>query len=485
MLVCRAMKTKSQKRFPLFVLAACFSLILVDQTAAQIFTTLYNFTGGTDGANPYSGLILSSNTLYGTALYGGNAGQGTVFKINTDGGGFTILHSFAAGGYGYNSSHQYVYTNSDGAYPDASLILSGNTLYGTATGGGSEGDGTVFAVNTDGTGFTNLHTFIGSDGYSPQAGLVLSSNTLYGVTTFNSTIFSMSPDGTGFTNLHTFTGSDGTGPDGTLILSGNTLYGTASSGGSSDSGTIFAMNTDGTGFTNLYSFTAVSSPVYSNSDGAYPYGGLILSGNTLYGTAANGGSAGNGTIFAVNTDGTGFTNLHNFSPTDNYTNTDGTNPQNSLLLFGNTLYGTAYYGGREGYGTVFALNTDGSGFTNLYNFAEVPPSGPYTNSAGTYPSDNLILSGNTLFGTANYGGSSGDGTVFSLSLPPPYLTIIHSVKSVILTWPNYAPGVILQFATNLVTPDWSTNLPTPVLVSGQNTVTNPISGSERFFRLNQ
>src|SRR5437667_5688668 len=71
-------------------------------------------------------------------------------------------------------------------------------------------------------------------------------------------------------------------------------------------------------FTTLHSFTATStnsSGVYTNREGAGPYGGLILAGNTLYGTAANGGSSGSGTVFKVNTDGTGFTNLHSFTPT--------------------------------------------------------------------------------------------------------------------------------------------------------------------------
>src|SRR6266478_1140762 len=76
-------------------------------------------------------------------------------------------------------------SNSDGAFPDAGLTTnsSGNTLYGTAAYGGSSGNGTVFAVNADGTGFTNLHSFTGySDGANPFAGLILSGNTLYGTT---------------------------------------------------------------------------------------------------------------------------------------------------------------------------------------------------------------------------------------------------------------------------------------------------------------
>src|SRR6266851_4968597 len=107
-------------------------------------------------------------------------------------------------------------------------------------------------------------------------------------------------------NLHSFTAlpygtnSDGANPGTGLILSGNTLYGTAGNGGSGGVGTVFALNTDGTGFTNLHSFSG-------DSEGAYPYGGLILTNNTLYGTASREGISGGGTVFAVQTDGTGFT----------------------------------------------------------------------------------------------------------------------------------------------------------------------------------
>ena len=99
----------------------------------------------------------------------------------------------------------------------------------------------------------------------------------------------------------------------------------------------------------------------------------------------------------------------------------------------------------------------------------------------------MILSGNTLYGTANGGGSSGNGTVFSLTLPgPPQLTIIPSGPYVILTWPTNAAGFTLQSTTNLVSPAvWTTNSPAPVVVNGQNTVTNPISGAQQFYRLSQ
>src|SRR5450759_4183321 len=135
---------------------------------------------------------------------------------------------------------------------------------------------------------------------------------------------------------------DGTDPQAGLILSGNTLYGTASAGGSGNAGTVFAVHTNGTGFTSLHSFTATDYYTGTNSDGANPYAGLILSGNTLYGTASAGGSGNAGTVFAVHTNGTGFTNLHSLTATDfnTGTNSDGAYP-NALILSGNTLYGTA------------------------------------------------------------------------------------------------------------------------------------------------
>src|SRR5205807_1880794 len=167
-----------------FLLAVSLLLIPVGWVTAQTFTTLHSFTGGSDGARPDAGLILSGNTLYGTTA-GNYYGYGTVFAVNTDGTGFRFLHNFTD-------------NEGGGDTPVAGLVLSGNTLYGTAGGSVYRGVlGTVFAVNTDGTGFTILHSFTyGSDGAFPSAGLILSGNTLYGTaygggTTNNGTVFSL------------------------------------------------------------------------------------------------------------------------------------------------------------------------------------------------------------------------------------------------------------------------------------------------------
>jgi len=436
------------------------------------------FFTNSDGFGPRAGLIASGSALFGTAAEGGSADNGSVFRINTDGTAFTNLHSFASG----SGSFPRI-ANQDGAWPVAGLLLAGNTLYGTTETGGNSGNGTIFSVNTGGTGCTNLYSFsalsgsfaTNQDGASPQAALILAGSTLYGTAQYGGdsgagTVFAINTNGSGFTNLYSFSGgSDGGFPAAELILVGNTLYGTAEYGGDSGAGTVFAITTNGSGFNTLYSFT-------DGNDGAVPQAGLILAGNMLYGTASQGGSSGNGTIFAVNTNGTGFTNLYTFTD-----GSDGADPVAELILSGKTLYGTAEDGGSLDYGTLFEVNTDGTGFATLHSFAGY-------STDGSYPISGLALSGNVLYGTTQSGGSSDNGTLFSLPLvvsSSPQLTFSLSGTNFILTWPGSVTGFTLQSSPSLSSPAWSAVSPGPVIVNGHNTVTNPMSGTQNYYRLSQ
>ena len=200
-----------------------------------------------------------------------------------------------------------------------------------------------------------------------------------------------------------------------------------------------------------------------------------MSGSTLYGTTYGGGVTGNGAVFAVNTNGLGFTNLYSFVGGN-----DGSGPHAGLALSGNTLYGTTSGGGTATNGTLFAINTDGSGYASLYSFSG--------GSDGSDPQADLIVSGNTLYGTASAGGDSGNGVVFSFTLPSarPRLTITDAGVNVLLTWPTNAAGYALYSTTNLgAAAAWSAVSPLPLVVNGQNTVTNLISGSHKFYRLSQ
>jgi uncharacterized repeat protein (TIGR03803 family) len=468
------MKTCVKKSLILPVLIGLGS-VLAGEVEAQTFNVLHRLAPG-EGARPSTAPVISGNRLYGATL-ALDFDYGTIFAVNTDGTGFTNLHSFNG--------------TTDGFEVDAPLCISGDVLYGTGRKGGTSGTGTVFKLHTDGSGFTVLHAFTpvvdnqghlvaNDDGASP-VGLVLSGDTLYGTATEggnsdSGTIFAINTDGTSFRTLHKFNGTDGGVPMTALTVSGNRLYGSA--------GTVFAINADGTDFRVLHPF-----------DGQSPATTLVLSGNSLYGAAGFDYELGFGTIFTLNIDGTGFKILHSF--TEGFTNSVDEYPMSvglgatSLILSRNSLYGTTAEGGRNGSGTVFRLNTDGSGFSSLHDFPLL--SRPYsTNTEGAIPIG-LILSDSTLYGTTINGGlysgmfgkyTFGSGTLFSLSLPP-LLTITPTAANQVLTWPTNFTGYTLQTATNLSAPVWTTNLPAAVVVNGQYTVTNPISGTQQFFRLVQ
>ena len=265
----------------------------------------------------------------------------------------TVLHSFS---------------DPEGSYPYGSLLRTGSLLYGMTTGDGG-GTGVLFRMNTDGTGFGTLHTFTGgsSDGRLPYGSLTESGAKLFGITysggVLNAgTIFTVNTDGTGFSLLHSFTSfpNDGGLPINSLTLAGTKLYGATYSGGSSFNGTIFSINTDGTGYSLLHNFTGGAN------GGANPLGTLVLSGTKLYGSSCNGGVGNKGTLFSVNTDGTGFSLLHTFTGGVN----DGVDPRASLTLVGSKLYGTTIFGGASDAGTLFSINTDGSGFGLLHSFSQ-------------------------------------------------------------------------------------------------------------------
>jgi uncharacterized repeat protein (TIGR03803 family) len=269
-------------------------------TTAGVLTTLYNFgsnPSGTDGGFPYSGLVVANNgSLYGTTAHGGFNGNGTVYEIST-GGGYSSLYSFSA----LNN-----YTNADGCQPWASLMqASDGTLYGTTVQGGAStfNYGTVFRITTSGA-FVAVHSFSGGvDGGRPIAGLIQASDgNMYGAATVggvngDGTIFRVTPDGS-FTILHSFSRKDGICPNAALIqASDGNLYGTTSQGGSHASGTVFRITTGGT-LATLYNFGALDRNGL-NTDGASPKGLVQTSDGKLYGTTALGGVHGAGTVFGL------------------------------------------------------------------------------------------------------------------------------------------------------------------------------------------
>ncbi|MGA2190479.1 MAG: choice-of-anchor tandem repeat GloVer-containing protein [Steroidobacteraceae bacterium] len=321
-------------------------------TAKGKLTAVLSFeysTNGTDGSQPYAGLI-QNGELYGTTDAGGTSAEGTVFKV-TPAGKLTTLHSFVK--------------NTDGANPRAGLIrgANGGDYYGTTYLGGNNGVGTAFKITPGGT-LTVLHSFNGSsDGGDPVGPLVLAANgDFYGTTywggasgagTGTGTVFKLTPGGK-LTTLFSFCAQGSSGctyganpAAGLLWATDGDLYGITNSGGLYGYGTIFKITTAGT-LTTLHSF--------DSTDGANPVAGLIqATDGNFYGTTSGGGAGGEGTVFMMTPDWT-LTTLYSFCSQTNCA--DGGVPNAGLLqATDGDFYGTTYENSAgSGGGTVFKLS---------------------------------------------------------------------------------------------------------------------------------
>jgi uncharacterized repeat protein (TIGR03803 family) len=391
-----------------FCMRACALFVLLATTAvtlpAQTFKSLDSFDN-TDAAFPWATLVQGNDgNLYGTTQNGGNTactlGCGTIFKITPNG----KLTTFSFDG-------------TNGSQPYAGLVQVANgDFYGVTTTGGAYDLGTVFKFTPNG-GLTTLYSFSANTGYAPIGGLVLASDgNFYGTTSSGGpptgackpggcgTVFRITPKGK-YTTLHHFNGiPDGGMPLATMIQAPNgTFYGTASAYGTASSyGTVFTITPEG-------KYIVVHQ--FNNTDGAYPFGGLILgTDGNFYGQTDLGGASAYGaygTVYKMTPSGK-VTTLHSFEETD------GDNPVSNLVqgTDGN-FYGTASYGGKHpNFGTVFKITSSGK-FTTLQNFDSMDGSYPY---AGLIQATNGKFYGATFAGGTSTACSYGCGTVFSLSV---------------------------------------------------------------------
>lgn len=380
--------------------------------AAELPVAILHSLSFFEGYEPEAGVVLDANgSLYGTDRYGEN-GQGKVISVKIDGSEFRIVHEFLG---------------PDGSDPFAGLVIDAEgNLYGTTKYGGIYGQGTIFRVKTDGSGFAVLHSFSTSpdDGVSPVTGLALGAGgKLYGTAggLRSEIIFRINTDGNEFTILHSSSSlEDGGFSTGDLIFDslGN-LYGTTFNGGASANcesgcGSVFTLKSDGSGFAILHSFSGPPG------NGASPLAGVTIGPNgSLYGTTWEGGSseacsmddstiAGCGTLFTVKTDGTGYAVLHSFAGG----HTDGSFPNSIVVDNNGNLYGTASNGGRHEGGVLFTVKPNGTGYSIVHSFSDSPTDGELPNPGLIYDS-----AGN-LYGMTYAGGATSSGTVFRVMIPP-------------------------------------------------------------------
>ncbi len=395
-------------------IAFLLAVVATQPAQAQTFNVLHTFTGGQDGAIPVAGLTMDrAGNLYGTSFRGGAAGFGTVYQLKPKPSGwvFNVLYSFAGGSDGANPSSGVIF-GPDGA------------LYGTTYRGGAgygtvfrlRPPATFCRAVSCPWGEAVLYRFeAGADGANPEGDLIFDrAGNIYGTTNDGGgsdnagTVYELTPSGGDWREsvLHSFSFNlpDGAYPQSGVILdSAGNLYGTLPAGGFGAPGTVFELTyVAGFGWTEsiLYSFQG-------GSDGGIPYAGLIFdSSGNLYGATSSYGTGGGGTVFELTPSGS------NWTYTVLYSFTGGSGPWDSLVMDQNgNLYGTTFGGGANSLGSVFKLTPTPQPpwtYTSLHDFTN--------GSDGAHPFSNVVFdtSGN-LYGTASSGAQYGYGVVWEIT----------------------------------------------------------------------
>jgi uncharacterized repeat protein (TIGR03803 family) len=345
--------------------------------ADRSYSVLYSFThvevsnnysgiANVDGRSPETPLsVAADGTLYGVTPYGGSADSGVVFKYSA-GTGFTALYYFSGSQPGDPLDQT----------PIGGLTLgSAGRLFGSTEFGGSEPsrDGMVFSMAEDGTDMQTLQSFGGSGlVMRPASQLLLASDgQLYGVArpmqyidTLGGALYRIAQDGSGFAVLHRFmtaTEGDFSGDTAPSVVEGNDgyLYGATSAGGPG-AGALYRVAKDGSGFTILHRFAALGGGNVNAGGGTVSTRLIVGADGLLYGAAQYGGYAGNGVVFRLAADGSGFTVLYSFpSVGGNKGNGVGANPTGNITFNGDgELCGTAKRGGTSTYGTAWCLKAN-------------------------------------------------------------------------------------------------------------------------------
>ena len=392
------------------VLTICFLLLVVitstGAAAAQMYTVLHTFSGGGDGASPSTGLTPGpAGSYYGTTY--GAAGQlGSIFKLKPAGGSWILntLYRFQGG--------------SDGSGPLGRVsVASDGTLYGTTFEGGTGygicngGCGTIFHL-TPGARVpltalstwneTVLYRFTGmSDGGGPRGDLVQDSMAnLYGTGYYPGVVYELMDQ----QQAVLYSPGNYNASGGMIFDSAGNLYGISVFGGQYGLGCVYELSPSPSGWTAqmLYSFTG-------QSDGSTPEGGLIMdSSGNLYGTTAYAPGY-NGTVFELSPVAGGGWNFQTLYSLPLGSGVPG-GPLDALAMDGGgNLYGTTYYGGSYGVGTVFELVPFNGSWTYvlLHEFTG--------GSDGSFPVSNLVFDNEgNVYGTASLGGN-GYGVVYTIA----------------------------------------------------------------------
>lgn len=438
-----------------FLLAFVFPSLLFTNLCYAQFTDIHDFGNGLDGATPLGTLVRSGNVLYGMTEYGGANLNGNIFSIHVDGSGYTDLHDFDG--------------TDDGSNPQGSLIIYKGVLYGMNQFGGTNNSGVIFKLDSDGSHFDTIWNFGPSvagttNGCEPYGDLIISGGQLFGMTELGGLndgglIFSIDTNGSDYKDVWDFDAggtNNGSNPYSSLTLKGYLLYGMTSNGGVNSRGNVFVIDSNGSNYRDLWDFST------SVTNGEDPRGNVIISGNKLYGMTVGGGVNSDGNIFSIDTNGGGYKDRWDF---DAGGDTNGSFPFGSFIVAGKVLFGMTANGGVNTVGNIFSIDTDGANtYTDLFDF---------NSTNGSYPSGSLLYYNGIFYGMTAYGGAYSSGNIFSDTV----LSIRTTDTTITCNGDNngratvYATGSIAPPLTYSWTGGGGTNTSVTGLSAGDYTVT--------------
>ncbi len=369
-------------------------------TTTLVLVPILNFPAG-DSNRAVIQPKIANNTIIGLSKNG-------LYRLNPDGSNFEKINSFPYANDNYTILQQLTYS------------LSTNKIFYIADGGAYKNG---YLLKMDATALTNfdVHDFGNvPGGYNPTGIFKAPDGKLYGIAQSGGaagggTIFKMNTNGSGFQTIYDFTGANGQLPIGQLLHAADgRLYGVCNRSGISglsDNRLIFGINTDGTNYTVLKIFTAAAA------DGRVV--GELTEGiaGSLYGVTGPWGDRDDehSIIFKIATNGTGYMVLKTF----NTSFTEGKVMRNRLAFYSGFLYGTFALGGNNNAGTAFRINENGTGFTIIKHFSPA--------TEGVIGIGGLTLaSNNLLYGATAFGGPFGSGTVFTINPSTLTLQVIYN-----------------------------------------------------------
>jgi uncharacterized repeat protein (TIGR03803 family) len=358
-----------------FIYYLGFQRLFKVKTDGTDFEELHVFDQQTEGIEGNAGLTEdAAGTLYGVQKIGGADNGGTIFSIQKNGTGFTVLHHF---------------TNATGYNPESKLELFDGKLYGTTSRGGNSDVGVLYTINPDGSDYRVLMHFEITSGPPPdpfgniqisaegrifgcysQFRLGIETNRLWKVDTSGDNLqhfLNVDQRANGHNNID-------------ILLTNDSIFLTTSTMGRHDGGVLSLCDTS--------SFAALPLHHFGMStNGFNPRSGLIkATDGRLYGTNNIGGADGNGVVFSINTSGTGFIKLHEF------TDAEGYDPRGKLYEASNgKIYGVLHIGGPGNTGGLFSMDKNGANFQVMYNFPD--PDNGYFPEGGVIEGPGGILYG--------------------------------------------------------------------------------------------